>query len=78
MNLAYLMLGLPYGVPYTIDQAYNFVKESVIAFGFLDIVFEPENPFTALYSVRLFFLSPRSVGVAPGQCLFALILYQLS
>ena len=27
MNLAYLMLGLPYGVPYTIDQAYPFIKD---------------------------------------------------
>ncbi len=37
MDLAYLLLGLPYGVPYTVDQAYNFVKEAVIAFGFPDI-----------------------------------------
>jgi len=50
MNLAYLMLGLPYGVPYTVDQAYNFVKESAIAFGFPDILFEPDDAFVQLIS----------------------------
>jgi glucose-1-phosphate thymidylyltransferase len=42
-HLAYLMMGLPYGVPYTIDQAYHFVKDAVIAFGFPDMVFDAEE-----------------------------------
>ena len=38
MQLAYLLLGLPFGTPYTIDQAYSFVRHSTVAFGFPDIV----------------------------------------
>ena len=37
MNLAYLMMDLPFGVPYTLDQAYPFVKDSTVVFGFPDI-----------------------------------------
>jgi glucose-1-phosphate thymidylyltransferase len=50
MHLAYLMMGLPYGVPYTIDQAYHFVKDAVIAFGFPDMVFDAEDAFVKLLS----------------------------
>ncbi len=48
MNLAYLMMDLPFGVPYTIDQAYPFVKDSLIVFGFPDILFQPEDAFIDL------------------------------
>jgi len=45
MNFAYLLMNLPYGVPYTIEQAYPFVKTSKIMLGLPDILFEPENAF---------------------------------
>ena len=45
MNLAYLMMDLPYGVPYTLDQAYPFVQDAIIALGFPDIIFEPEDAY---------------------------------
>lgn len=48
MHLAYLMMDLPYGVPYTLDQAYPFVQDAVVAFGFPDIVFQPEDAFVQL------------------------------
>ncbi|MEP0747568.1 sugar phosphate nucleotidyltransferase [Trichocoleus sp. AS-A1] len=48
MNLGYLMLGLPYGVPYTLDQAYPFVQDAVVALGFPDILFQPEDAFVRL------------------------------
>jgi len=48
MHLAYLMMGLPFGVPYTIDQAYPFVQDAIIAFGFPDILFEPDDAFDQL------------------------------
>jgi glucose-1-phosphate thymidylyltransferase len=53
MNLAYLMMGLPYGVPFTIDQAYPFIKEQLVAFGFPDIIFEPDDAFDRLLKHRL-------------------------
>ena len=48
MHLAYLMMDLPFGVPYTLDQAYPFVKDAIVVFGFPDILFKPENAFIQL------------------------------
>lgn len=53
MNLGYLMMRLPFGVPYTLDQAYPFVNHAVIALGFPDILFQPEDAFKRLLT-RLF------------------------
>src|SRR4030042_5303742 len=48
MHLGYLLMDLPYGVPYTLDQAYPFVKEAMVALGFPDIIFDPEDAFVRL------------------------------
>jgi glucose-1-phosphate thymidylyltransferase len=50
LSLAYLMMDLPFGVPYTLDQAYPFVKDSVVVFGFPDILFEPVDAFEQMLS----------------------------
>lgn len=48
MNIAYLMMGLPYGTAYTIDQAYPHVKHAYVALGFPDILFSPDDSFAQL------------------------------
>lgn len=48
MQLGYLMLGLPYGVPFTLDQAYSFVRHATVAFGFPDILFDSDDGFARL------------------------------
>ncbi len=48
MHLAYLLMDLPFGVPYTIDQAYPFVDHAMVAFGFPDIMFQPDDAFVRL------------------------------
>lgn len=48
MRLAYLIMGLPYGVPYTLDQAYDFVRHAIVALGFPDILFKPDNAYEKL------------------------------
>ena len=48
MNLGYLIMNLPFGVPYTLEQAYPFVQDSLVALGFPDILFEPEDAFVKL------------------------------
>ncbi len=48
MNLAYLMMDVPFGVPYTLDQAFPFVNDATIALGFPDMIFEPANAFEQL------------------------------
>ena len=45
MSLGYLIMSLPYGVPFTLDSAYPFVKDAVVALGFPDILFEPKDAF---------------------------------
>jgi len=48
VNLAYLIMNLPFGAPYTLDQAYPFVQDALIALGFPDILFSPEDAFIQL------------------------------
>ncbi|WP_242050658.1 sugar phosphate nucleotidyltransferase [Oculatella sp. FACHB-28] len=48
MHLAYLTVHVPFGVPYTLDQAYPFVQDAVIALGFPDILFQPQDAFAKI------------------------------
>lgn len=48
LDLAYLMMGLPYGTPYSIDQAYPFLQHANVALGFPDMVFAPGDLFGQL------------------------------
>lgn len=48
MRFAYVPMGLPYGPPYSLDQAYSFLSDRRVAFGFADILFEPDNAFSLL------------------------------
>lgn len=48
MHLAYLIMDVPFGVPFTIDQAFPFVGNAIIAFGFPDIFFESDNAFVKI------------------------------
>jgi glucose-1-phosphate thymidylyltransferase len=52
MHLAYLMMRSPLGVPYTLDQAYPFVKEAIVAMGFPDILFQPDDAFVQLLAYQ--------------------------
>jgi glucose-1-phosphate thymidylyltransferase len=42
LQLAYLMMGRPWGTPYSVDQAYAFVRDRRVALGFPDMCFD--NP----------------------------------
>lgn len=48
MHLGYLILNLPFGVPFTLDQAYPFVQDAMVIFGFPDIIFQPDDAFVQL------------------------------
>ncbi len=48
MHIAYLMMNLPFGAPYTLDQAYPFVRHSLVALGFPDILFSPDDAYEHL------------------------------
>jgi glucose-1-phosphate thymidylyltransferase len=68
MHLAYLMRGLPYGVPYTVDQAYSFVRDEIIAFGFPDILFQPEDAFVQLLAKKAASNADIILGLFPTDC----------
>jgi len=48
MHLGYLVMREPFGPPFTLDQAYPFVHNKFVAFGFPDIMFSPEDVFQHL------------------------------
>jgi glucose-1-phosphate thymidylyltransferase len=48
VSVAYLMMRLPFGPPYSLDQAYPFVQNSLVAMGFPDILIEPDDAFVHL------------------------------
>jgi glucose-1-phosphate thymidylyltransferase len=48
MDLAYMVTEVPYGAPFSIRQAFGFVSQATIVFGFPDIIFQPEDAFSRL------------------------------
>lgn len=48
LHFAYLMMRWPYGVPFTIDQAYPFVKDRIVLVGFPDLLFRPMEAFRTM------------------------------
>lgn len=63
MNLAYLIMDLPFGVPFTLDQAYHFVKDDIVVFGFPDIIFKPIDAFTHLLEKQILENSDIVIGL---------------
>jgi glucose-1-phosphate thymidylyltransferase len=48
LSLAYLLTGVPYGPPFTLDQAFPFASEATVLFGFPDIIVRPEDVYSKL------------------------------
>jgi glucose-1-phosphate thymidylyltransferase len=48
MPIAYLITEVPYGVPFTLDSAYPFLRNKQVLFGFPDIIFQPDDAFICL------------------------------
>ena len=48
IRLAYLINRVPYGVPYTLRQAFPFLRGATVCVGFPDILFQPRNAFRRL------------------------------
>ena len=48
VNISYLIMNLPYGTPFTLDQAYPFTRDKYIALGYPDIKFEPAGAFVKI------------------------------
>jgi glucose-1-phosphate thymidylyltransferase len=48
MHLAYVMMRLPHGAPFSVDAAHPFVKDAIVVMGFPDILFSPADAFSRL------------------------------
>ncbi len=48
MRLAYLTVHVAHGVPYTLDQAFPFVQNAIVALGFPDILFQPADAYSQI------------------------------
>ncbi|OLE12787.1 MAG: hypothetical protein AUI36_40095 [Cyanobacteria bacterium 13_1_40CM_2_61_4] len=67
MHFAYLMMDAPFGVPYTLDQAYPFVQDTVVAFGFADILFQSEDAFSRLLARKSASEADAVLGLFPAD-----------
>jgi hypothetical protein len=47
------MMNAPYGAPYTLDQAFPFVKDTLVAFDFSCILFQSDNGFGKLLAQQI-------------------------
>jgi len=48
MNIGYLIMNLPFGSSFTLNQAYPFISDKTVALGFPDMIIQPENCFSPL------------------------------
>jgi glucose-1-phosphate thymidylyltransferase len=67
MHLAYLMIERSFGVPYTLDQAYPFVRDAVVAFGFPDILFNGNDAFRQLLTEQKTSAADILLGLFPAS-----------
>ena len=67
VNLSYLVIADSLGPADTIDRAYPFVRDKVVAFGFPDIVFEPENVFARLFEQLSTSGAEAVIGLCPPE-----------
>ncbi|HEY9845108.1 MAG TPA: sugar phosphate nucleotidyltransferase [Candidatus Caenarcaniphilales bacterium] len=65
MSLGYLIVRLPYGVPYTLDQAYPFVQDALVALGYPDILFQPADAYVQLLTRQAASNADVVLGVVP-------------
>ena len=67
MHLAYMVITDSCGPPDTIDRAYPFVENKLVAFGFPDIMFSPEDVFEHLFQHRTTSNADIVLGLLPAH-----------
>jgi len=65
--LAYIMTEDSPGVPFTVDQAYPFIRHANIAFGFPDILFYPDDAFVQLFARQARSKADLVLGLFPAE-----------
>jgi glucose-1-phosphate thymidylyltransferase len=67
MRLAYLAVPPTAGPPYTLDYAYPFVRDAIVALGFPDILFEPDDAFVKLLEHQARTNADVTLGLFPAD-----------
>ena len=67
MHLAYLIMRVPYGPAYTLDQAYPFTRTARVVFGFPDILFQPDDTFVHLLARQMSSHADVVLGLFPAH-----------
>jgi glucose-1-phosphate thymidylyltransferase len=65
--IIHLMLGLPFGVPYTLDQAYPFVQDAIVALGYPDTLFGSDDAFGQLLTRQAASADDLVLGIFPAD-----------
>ena len=67
MHLGYLITGESPGPPFTLDQAFPFVHDKLVAFGFPDILISSENVFSPLLEQQATTQADVVLAIFPAQ-----------
>ena len=67
MRLGYLVMDKSDGVPYTLDHAYPFVQDALVALGFPDILFSADDAFVHLLEHQEQTGADIVLGLFPGD-----------
>jgi glucose-1-phosphate thymidylyltransferase len=67
MRLAYLAVPPTAGPPYTLDYAYPFVRDAIVALGFPDILFEPDDAYARLLEHQTRTNADVTLGLFPAD-----------
>jgi glucose-1-phosphate thymidylyltransferase len=67
VNLAYLSIPGSRSVPETLDRAYFFVQDSIVALGFPDVLFEPVDAYARLVERRAATAADLVLGLFPAE-----------
>jgi glucose-1-phosphate thymidylyltransferase len=67
LHLAYLVVGPTAGPPYTLDEAYPFVRDAFVVFGFPDILFKGDGAFDRLLAHQAVNAADIVLGLFPAD-----------
>jgi glucose-1-phosphate thymidylyltransferase len=67
MHLAYLMIDMPFGAPYTVSRVVSFAPRATIAFGFPDMIFHSHDIFTRLLARQRARPADLILGLFPAE-----------
>jgi glucose-1-phosphate thymidylyltransferase len=67
LSIGYLIMNLPFGAPFTLNQAFPFIHDKIVALGYPDIVFKPEDAFLHLTKLLLSGNADIVLGIVPKE-----------